>query len=362
MSSIRIAIRSGVAAAVAFCSGATLAAQAAPGSPPPVGRLVDVGGHKLHLNCTGRGSPTTMIVGAGYSFDWDLVQGPASRRGRVCSYDPAGSAWSDNSPTPRTCDAHITELLRLLDVAGIRDPLVLVGQSIGGVFARLYAARYPEHVAGMVIVDHAAVVRMRGPPVGTRGAAVPPASIVVGSGGKLPPGVVLAPGVKLPPGTVLPPPNGGAGNGESPYAALPPRDRALHQWADSRPSSESPREQRAMFDQCIAEADSIGARHERLLGNKPLVVIHLRMSDPGYAALQQRLLRMSSNSARIVADSSGHLIQIDRPDLVVHAIDMVRVALRSHGRVVSRPRARRIEPDEPPGIDRPVANRVQREP
>lgn len=347
---------------MALFSAAALAAQAAPGAPPPLGRLVDVGGYKLHLNCTGRGSPTTMIVGAGYSFDWDLVQVPASRGGRVCSYDPAGAAWSDESSSPRTCDAHIAELHQLLDAAGIDDSLVLVGQSIGGVFARLYAARYPEHVAGMVVVDHAAVIRMRGPPVGTRGAAVPPASIVVGSGGKLPPGVVLGPGVKLPPGTVLPPPHGGAGNGESPYAALPPRDRALHEWADSRPSSESPREQRAMFDQCIAEADSIGARHERLLGDKPLVVIHLRMSDPGYAALQQRLLSMSSNSARIVADSSGHLIQIDRPDLVVHAIDMVRVALRSHGRAALRPRARRIEPEELTGVDRPVASRVQREP
>lgn len=275
-----------------------------------------------------------MIVGAGYSFDWDLVQAPASRGGRVCSYDPAGAAWSDASSSPRTCDAHIDELHQLLDAAGIDDSLVLVGQSIGGVFARLYAARYPEHVAGMVIVDHAAVIRMRAPAVGTRGAAVPPASVIVGPGGKLPQGVVLAPGVKLPPGAVLPPPNGGTDNGESPYAALPPRDRALHEWADSRPSSESPRAQRAMFDQCIAEADSIGARHERLLGNKPLVVIHLRISDPGYAALQQRLLRMSSNSAAIVADSS--------------------LVLRTHGR--------RVQPEKPPIVDRSIVHRVQREP
>lgn len=313
-----------LAVGLALCCVSALRAQGTAGTPPPLGRLIDIGGYRLHLYCTGRGLPTTLIVGATYSFDWDLVQSAASRDGRVCSYDPAGSAWSDESPLPRTCDAHIDELHRLVNAAALDDRLVLVGQSIGAVFARLYAARYQQHVAGMVIVDHAAVIRMTGAPVGSRGTAV------------LPPGVVLAPGVKLPPGVILPPANPASGNSDMAFQALPPRDRTLHEWASTRPSSMSAREQRAMFDECLAEADSISARRERPLGDIPLVVIHLRIPDAGYHALQQRLLHMSSNSARLVADSSGHLIHVDRPDVVVHAIDMVRAAARAHGHVSSK--------------------------
>ncbi len=67
-----------------------------PSAPyPPPGKLIDVGGHRVHLYCIGDGSPTVMIVGAGFSFDWGLVQPEAAKFTRVCTYDPSGWAWSE---------------------------------------------------------------------------------------------------------------------------------------------------------------------------------------------------------------------------------------------------------------------------
>src|ERR1700693_2359389 len=68
-------------------------------SPAPLGQLVDVGGYRVHLYCTGSGSPTVVIIGAGFSFDWGLVQPEVARTTQMCSYDHSGTAWSDDGPT-----------------------------------------------------------------------------------------------------------------------------------------------------------------------------------------------------------------------------------------------------------------------
>src|SRR6266850_3669036 len=74
------------------------------GKPVPPGKLIDIGGYRLHINCTGTGQPTVILEsGAGdFSFDWNLVQGEVAKQTSVCSYDRAGYAWSDQGPTPRT--------------------------------------------------------------------------------------------------------------------------------------------------------------------------------------------------------------------------------------------------------------------
>ncbi|HEY3840266.1 MAG TPA: alpha/beta hydrolase [Bryobacteraceae bacterium] len=123
-------------------------------SYPPTGKLIDIGGRRVHLNCTGTGQPTVVILGAGFSFDWILVQNPVAKFTQVCTYDPSGSAWSHPGPPP-TCDGRIDEIHALLGKAGIDGNLVLVGHSIGAVFARWYELRHPDQVKGMVLVDHA---------------------------------------------------------------------------------------------------------------------------------------------------------------------------------------------------------------
>src|SRR5258707_11571390 len=125
---------------------------------PPPGKLIDVGGWRLHINCMGdtnANGPTVVmeICAGGYSFDWSLVQPAVASFARVCSYDRAGKAWSDPGPRPRTMKQIAYELHTGLVNAGIKGPYVLVGQSIGGLYVRVFADQYPQEVAGMVLVD-----------------------------------------------------------------------------------------------------------------------------------------------------------------------------------------------------------------
>lgn len=122
---------------------------------PAPGRLVDVGGYRLHLHCLGAGSPT-VILEAGLGNDvnhWRRVQPALAAETRTCAYDRAGLGWSDPGPLPRTPARVVTELSRLLDAAGERPPFVLVGHSNGGPYVRLLAASRPADVRGLVLVD-----------------------------------------------------------------------------------------------------------------------------------------------------------------------------------------------------------------
>src|ERR1022692_3425938 len=110
-------------------------------SPEPTGKLVDVGGYRVHLYCTGAGSPAVVIVGAGYSFDWGLVQPEVAEFTKVCTYDVSGTAWSDPGPA-LTCPVRVNEVHMLLQKARVEGPYVLVGLSVGALVARLYAGLY----------------------------------------------------------------------------------------------------------------------------------------------------------------------------------------------------------------------------
>jgi pimeloyl-ACP methyl ester carboxylesterase len=130
-----------------------------PSAPIPApGQLVDVGGWRLHLNCTGEATssqPTVILEGGtgDFSVEWSLVQPKLAAFVRVCSYDRAGSGWSELGPHPRTMHQIVHELHGLLEKAGVRPPYVLVGQSYGGWLVRLYASKYRSEIAGMVLVE-----------------------------------------------------------------------------------------------------------------------------------------------------------------------------------------------------------------
>ena len=143
---------------VAVLSGATyqwIATRNELAATPPPGRLVDVGGHRLHIWCTGAGTPSVILETGlgGSSADWGFVQPEVSRFTQVCSYDRAGMGYSDPGPSPRTTRRIARELAQLLDRSGISGPAVLVGASIGGLTARVFASEYGERVAGLVLVD-----------------------------------------------------------------------------------------------------------------------------------------------------------------------------------------------------------------
>lgn len=122
---------------------------------PVPGRLFDVGGYKMHIDCTGEGTPTVILEsGLGDTYtSWRKVQPQIGKFTRVCSYDRAGIGYSDSSSQPRTSKVIAAELHALLQAAGIRPPYVLVGHAMGGYNVRLYSSLYRNEIAGMVLVD-----------------------------------------------------------------------------------------------------------------------------------------------------------------------------------------------------------------
>jgi pimeloyl-ACP methyl ester carboxylesterase len=122
---------------------------------PAPGELVNVGGYKMHIYCMGEGSPTIILdhVGGGSSMDWALIQPKLAEQTRVCAYDRAGFGWSDYNPAPRTLEQQVNELHGLLEGANEKGPYIFVGHSYGARVGRVFAARYPEAVVGMVLMD-----------------------------------------------------------------------------------------------------------------------------------------------------------------------------------------------------------------
>jgi len=109
----------------------------------------------MHINCVGEGSPTVILEAAnlGMSAHWVKVQQQLTKTTRVCAYDRAGMGWSEGGPEPRDAKRISSELHTLLGGADTEGPYVLVGHSYGGLYARMYAARYPKQVAGVALVD-----------------------------------------------------------------------------------------------------------------------------------------------------------------------------------------------------------------
>ena len=122
---------------------------------PPPGQLVDVGGRRLHLLCSGSGRPVVLFEQAGFanSASFQTARAAIAAHTRVCSYDRVGIGWSDPGPRTITAGMMADDLRRLLDTASIDQPIVIVASSIGGVTAELFARRYPERVAGLVFLD-----------------------------------------------------------------------------------------------------------------------------------------------------------------------------------------------------------------
>jgi pimeloyl-ACP methyl ester carboxylesterase len=136
---------------------------------PATGRLIDVGGHRLYLNCVGSGSPTVVLEpgAGGTSSQLGWITPAVARTTRVCVYDRAGRGWSEAADSPQDGARIATDLHTLLYRAGVPGPYVLAGHSFGGLYVRIFAAHYPDEVAGLVLVDSTA-------PEGPATSVVPP--------------------------------------------------------------------------------------------------------------------------------------------------------------------------------------------
>ena len=136
---------------------------------PMPGQLIDVGGHRLHLYCTGAGSPTVVLEPGlgGASSDMTWIAAAVARDSRVCVYDRAGRGWSDAADGPQDAAQTTADLHTLLNRAHIPGPYVLAGHSFGGLYVLSFAAQYPDQVAGMVLLDSTAPAAAQTPPATT---------------------------------------------------------------------------------------------------------------------------------------------------------------------------------------------------
>ena len=313
-------------AAVVFCCTAT-PAMAQTDLPPVPGRLVDIGGRRMHLLCSGAGSPTVILEAGASSFaiDFTLVQRDIARTTRVCSYDRLGMGWSDAGD--EAGDGNVAENLhKLLAAAGEKRPFVLVGASRGGFFVRAFLADYPDEVAGLVFVDASTEDRLF---TMVNGEAVTIASMT--------PEQVRA---QVPARTVRVPrrrPQTGA-----PFDRLPPdlyRTRVMldERLIASAPDSVTPefigrfREgERAMLARLQGQRTSTA----HPFGARPVVV--LTRGDEKNADREQShrvLAALSSSSRHEVVHGAGHEIHLFQPDAVVRAIaEVVEAVRRQQGR------------------------------
>lgn len=268
---------------------------------PPPGQLVDVGGHRLHINCTGSGSPTVVIdAGLGdWSTGWGFVQPEVAKTTRVCTYDRAGWAWSEAGPLPRDAVQFAKELHILLKNANIPSPYIMVGHSLGGLTVRVFVHDYSSEVAGVVLIDSMTPQQFSQSPTNAQpqlDTQSRPFNLLVA--------LSRVGFVRLfaKPMGILPdaPPNADA------YYAL----------------GVTPQNTQALIDDSKGmPASGVQASDVKSFGDLPLIVLTARLNDiPGWPDWQTELLQMSSNSQQLFAENSGHNIEFDEPDAAVEAI------------------------------------------
>jgi pimeloyl-ACP methyl ester carboxylesterase len=297
-----LAICTVLAGIVQACS-----AQSTPPYPAP-GEMVDLGGYRVHVFCTGEGSPTVFVLGAGFSFDWALVQPEVAKFTKICTYDPSGTAWSDPSSLT-TCSQRVDEVNKLLKNDKIQGPYLLVGLSFGALVGRLYAKLNPADVTGLVIVDHAFL------DVDTS----PPADV---------PSTARNTDLDSPPALIHKTPIIVTVEESSHFSNLPESSQKLHRWAEGL-NPNLPTVQ--MAEGCQSELQEAGG-DSRTLQNEPVIIVSTANNHPNYVKLQTQLLSLSRRSKQIIADRSFHSVEIDQPEIVINAIRQAVEMTHSPGR------------------------------
>jgi pimeloyl-ACP methyl ester carboxylesterase len=276
---------------------------------PMPGQLVDVGGYKMHINCTGQGTPTVILdSGLGDSYiSWNKVQPKIAQFARVCSYDRAGLGYSDSSPHPRTSKDIAEELHTLLHNAGIFPPYILVGHSMGGYDVRLYASLYRPEVAGMVLVDASHPEQQKRFPAALNDMDASWVREQEFLEFTTPLGIPRLLG----------------------FCAHEVEARAAE--CNFHSEREGVVELKA-FPESAVQTAATGS-----LGDLPLAVLShdpntpqpdlpedlVKPTNDAWQQMQEELSQLSTRGTRVVAKNSGHYIQLDRPELVIEAVRQV---------------------------------------
>jgi pimeloyl-ACP methyl ester carboxylesterase len=285
---------------------------------PMPGQLIDVGGHRLHLHCTGSGSPTVVLEPGqgGASSDLGWIAPALARDSRVCVYDRAGRGWSDEADGPQDAAQIAADLHTLLERAQVPGPYVLAGHSFGGLYVQTFAANYPDQVAGLVLLDSTAP--KPGPALPTRTEAysvLGRVSAVFSAVAHLGAGRLIA---------------------QASYGSLPPHFRG-----EARANASTAPYLRSSIEEFVAANTSMQqAASLTNLDGKPLVVV---TADTGNAAgweqAQDRMATLSTNSSHRVAKATTHeSLLYDETDAAQasQAIHDVVAAVRSSQPLASR--------------------------
>ena len=328
----RLAVATASLLAIAAASGASLEAvlrrRAARDYPPP-GRLVDIGGRRLQIDCRGSGSPT-VVLESGLdnlgSLSWAAVHDSIARTTRVCAYSRAGMLWSDPAPAPFDAHQVATDLHAALIASGERAPWVLVGHSLGGPYALLFTSAYPAEVEGLVLVDAshpAQLARFRE----AVGKSMQPATGAMGIGSAL----AWSGLVRL------------AAGGDSP-STWPAVARAVPR-AYLPSSLEAMRRETDAIRATLATAGAVTQ-----LGARPLVVLTATAKQSpamlaangitpaqgdriqvAWETLQADEASWSLGGRRVRVPNASHYIQFDQPDAVIGAVrDVVERVRQVH--------------------------------
>lgn len=291
---------------------------------PRVGQAVRIGDRTLNLACLGAGSPT-VVFESGFGqpgYSWILVQRAVAKTNRACWYDRAGNGWSDPAAGPRWSDSVASDLHRLLGTAGVSPPYILVGHSLGAFHVRVFNARWPRDVSGLVLVDPSnedVATRIPDMPR-SRPPQIPPVIVHTVDA------VVRQTGLwrwfMRDPG---------------------PKPLAIgeHDW-ELIASLRRTRRMIAAESQEVPEAASADiARRAAHLDSVPLVVLTRGKPFPfrdtsradrllgQWIALSGELAHRSARGRQVVVPGAGHFIQYDAPDAVVRAIRAVADSARA---------------------------------
>jgi pimeloyl-ACP methyl ester carboxylesterase len=280
----------------------------------PPGRLVSVNGRMVHLLEAGKGPPTLVIVPAlgGGVLSWERFQRDLAPAMRVVVYDRAGIGWSDPAGRGRrTCDDRAEEIRGLLDAARIEPPYVLVGHSVGGIYARRFAVRYPDGVAGMVLVDSSHENQ-----AGRRGVDGWPygRSYYYKNALKWQCDVLGVQRLRAAFGLLK------ELDDDTASEAVPEHAAAY------RATMLSSRERRAAVSEMLLMSTLCGSPPP--LGSLPLTVITAGENQtPGWQRMQDELAALSDNSVHVVAEGASHYVHHDAPEVIIEAVnDVVRRA------------------------------------
>jgi pimeloyl-ACP methyl ester carboxylesterase len=307
---------------------------------PPPGRLVDLGTHRLHVLESGSGSPTIILEAGLMStvLSWNDLQGELARSHRVISYDRAGLGWSDLGPMPRTADRIVDELHALLKRAAIPPPYVLVGHSFGGLTMTLFAARFPEEIAGMVLVDPVAPAEWNPPSEHDRkltriGATVCRRAALLSRIGVIRfVAFLLTTGAKKPASYLVRLISRGtpadAGSVSSPwFSALPANEKAMATafWVQPKfaLTIASQLENLPVSAARIPELDSFC--------HSPVVILSARTAPEHRRKEHAAMAGRVPLGEHVLAGRSNHWIMQEEPDLVIRAIEkVVKYSQESH--------------------------------